>query len=105
MFRNLTPHAVNIVREDNTVLTIEPEETPARVSMTVAKVSELDGVGIYASQYGEVTDLPEPEEGVWLIVSRMVLAASPERHDLLVPGTLIRDDAGNVTGCKGLSQS
>ena len=61
-------------------------------------------IPILETQFGEVTGLPPAEEGVYLIVSRLVLQACPERHDLLSPGELVRGPDGQPIGCKGLSR-
>jgi hypothetical protein len=54
---------------------------------------------------GKVEGLPEPEDGVLLIVSRMVLDAS-DRRDLAAPdtgpGSVVRDAEGRITGVKRL---
>lgn len=36
----------------------------------------------------------------YYIVSRMVANALPNRKDLLVPNELVRDDQGNIIGCR-----
>jgi hypothetical protein len=51
---------------------------------------------------GLTLDLPEFQENVVIIVSRMVAEAHPERHDLVFPDSLTRDNKGNVIGCNAL---
>ncbi|MGL5863150.1 MAG: hypothetical protein ACRCY9_18070 [Phycicoccus sp.] len=51
----------------------------------------------------DAIDLPEPEDGVGLIVSR-VTAAAVDRADLYFPFPEIRDAAGLVVGCGGLAR-
>ena len=67
-------------------------------------IGKIDNIQITKQIFGEVTDLPEQEDGVYLIVSRLVATACPNRSDLLIPGPLIRDAEGKVVGCKGLSK-
>lgn len=59
-------------------------------SVGVARVSNsftaFDADGICTVVYGEISGLPEPQDGVLLIVSAMVLAAS-NRTDLVAPAT------------------
>lgn len=55
------------------------------------------------TSYGAVEGLPEPKAGVIYIVSALVRAAVPGRLDVASPGELVRDAAGAVVGCKGLS--
>jgi hypothetical protein len=53
--------------------------------------------------FGELEGLPEPIEGVFFIVSRIVREAAKDRTDLLVPQGLIRDENGQPIGCESLS--
>lgn len=41
---------------------------------------------------------------VYYIVSQIVKSALPERHDLLVPAEVVRDEMGNILGCKSLGR-
>lgn len=102
-FVNLTPHTLNIVRADNSVLIIEATGKIARVSSKTEVVEVIDGIEVIEPTFGDIVDLPEPEEGTKFIVSRMVKNLVPERKDVLVPGLLARDDKGNIIGAKGLS--
>lgn len=107
---NLTPHAVNIVdNSDSVVTTIPASGNVARCSQTIDIVGALtlDSVviPISASSYGEVVDLPAPQVGVYYIVSRLVMSACPARQDLLVPNDLVRNDAGQVIGCRSLANN
>lgn len=104
MILNLTPHAVNVIREDNTTLTIAPSGTVARVSQMREQIGEVEGIPINVSKFGEVVDLPEQQEGVFLIVSRLVISALPDREDLIVPDDLVRDDQGRIIGCRSFSR-
>lgn len=99
---NYTPHTLNI-HTSNGVRDI-PSDGVARVSVTRVECDSIDGITIHRGEYGEVTGLPAEEHGTWLVVSRMVAAALPDRLDLLVPGALVRDDAGRPIGCMGLEQ-
>lgn len=97
---NLTPHPINIVDGP----TIPPSGEAARVTVTREQVDAIDGIPIYSSTYGEVEGLPAPAAGVRYIVSGLVRSAVPNRADVYSPGELVRDDAGRVVGCRGLTQ-
>lgn len=102
---NLTPHIVRIHDADgNLIVTIAPSGVPARCSTQREQVGEVKGIPLYRTRYGEVTGLPDPEPGTILIVSGMVRAAVAHRTDLWQPGEAVRDAAGQVIGCIGLSQ-
>jgi len=48
--------------------------------------------------------MPEQVSGVAYIVSALVRSAYPDRTDLLIPHGLVRDDDGNIIGCRGFAQ-
>ena len=66
-------------------------------------VGEHDGVVLYRQSFGAVDGLPVPAEGTMYVVSLLVRQAAPDRADLASPGELVRDNAGQPTGCKGLA--
>lgn len=76
--KNYTPHTINLNNGES-----YPSVGLARVS---SKFTDFDADGVCRVEYGEVEGLPEPEDGVLLIVSAMVLAAS-DRSDLVAPAT------------------
>jgi hypothetical protein len=111
---NLTPHAINVQRDDGAFVTFPPSGSVARVetvttpvyvmerSLAMRELALADGVLVSVQKFGEVTGLPEPEDGTLYIVSAMVRTAVPHRRDVLSPGELIRNDAGQPIGCAGL---
>ena len=101
---NCTPHTVNFVNDAGEVVrSIEPSGILPRVSSSINLVGDIDGIPDEETVYGEVTDLPEKQDGVILIVSAMVASRLPDRDDLRVPGRQVRNDRGQVIGCKSLS--
>lgn len=100
---NLTPHTVHDFDSNNKFL---PSGTVARVSVSrqCVFISE-DGIKFYSPSFGEVVNLPHEKEGVALIVSAMVRNALPNRRDLISPGPLERNDAGEVIGCCGFDSN
>ena len=105
LLKNFTPHNVVIVINEETKIVI-PSDGIARVTETkaVAPSIDVDGVTVetFVSAFGEVENLPPQEEGIMVIVSALVASATKGRDDLLVPGELVRDDGGNIVGCKSL---
>jgi len=98
---NLTPHTINLPAPIGEV----PSSGLARCETTTQKVGEINGVPLTKTEFGEVTGLPAPEEGVIYVVSRLVLTAVADvRDDVYCPGELVRDEAGRVVGCKSLSR-
>lgn len=60
------------------------------------------GIAVTRAVYGDITGLPEPQEGVIYIVSALVALAA-RREDVLFPGPAIRDAEGRIVACRGLS--
>lgn len=101
---NCTPHTVNFVNDaDEVIRSIEPSGILPRVSSSINLIGDIDGIPDEETVYGEVTDLPEKQDGVILIVSAMVASRLPDRDDLRVPGRQVRNDRGQVIGCRSLS--
>lgn len=100
---NLTAHNIHILNPDLGLdLSIPSSGIEVRVS---TEILEDAGNGIYKIGYGEITGLPEPEEGTIFIVSSMVLAAvGNSRPDVFAPASFrpIRDDQGRIIGVPGL---
>lgn len=101
---NATPHAVNLVNDEGDILRTFKPEISVRVASTCKVVDEIAGIPIDYTTFGEVEGLPEYQNGVYYIVSRLVKQALPDREDLLCPGQQVRDSAGRVIGCKSLSR-
>jgi hypothetical protein len=101
-FVNLTPHDINIVT-DNGIVTIPRSGKVARCNTISSLGGRIDGIPLYATRYGDVIDLPPmTQEKILYIVSAMVKQKEYTRNDLVSPGELVRDEKGNVIGCKGL---
>lgn len=84
-FINLTPHTITI----NNGTQYHPSGKVTRVENKFSNFC----CGISKVFYGEIENLPEPEDGVYYIVSAMVLAANNSkprcrrRGDLVAPAT------------------
>jgi hypothetical protein len=120
---NATPHSITLVsrrgveqdsKKQFLAETVEilreipPSEILARVSMINFPAGEIDGIAIESVTYGEIEGLPEPQEGVYYIVSGLVAAAAAKigRVDCLAPGALVRDKkTGVILGCLFLQVS
>jgi hypothetical protein len=110
---NLTPHPINLRGPDGADTTVPASGTIARVASTPGAATEVAGVPVPVygrDHFGEVTGLPAPAEGVFLLVSALVGGAvAGTRDDVLVPGTgpqdgAIRDDAGRIVAVTRLKR-
>ena len=104
MLINLTPHIVNIFVDGKEKVTLSPSGIVPRCSQTEEQVMVVDGIPVSRQVFGEVVDLPAPKDGVYLIVSRLVAAACPDRDDLLCLGPMVRGQNGQPIGCNGLAK-
>lgn len=111
IFRNLTPHPLNVKTAGGDYITLPPApDWAARVVYDTSppEQTRIDGHEVMVSVAGpvrEIIGLPDPDDNIVLIVSKAVAdAAPPNRGDLMSPGRLIRDEDGNVIGCDGLTR-
>jgi len=104
IIRNLTPHTVTIITGKEQLIYMPIYPTP-RLSTNTEFIGAIDGVPLTKTVFSKVQDLPPQKEGVYLIVSRLVLSACSTRKDLLVPNELVRNDKGKIIGCKSLAQN
>lgn len=100
-FINLTPHDITVIKQTGDRMTFAKSGIIARVSQETAVVQSVDGINISTATFGPVVGLPDWTPDTFYIVSAMVKSASTGRSDLVSPGELVRDDSGNVIGCKG----
>lgn len=97
MIINLTPHTIRV--QDKT---FEPSGTISRCREATLSVGEFEGIKLIRRTYGSVIDLPDSQPDTLYIVSMLVREALPERTDLASPGTLIRDENGQIIGAENL---
>lgn len=103
MFVNLTPHNVKVFNTLTECFSFPASGTVARVDVSAHHVTVTgEGIELLRTVPGEVTGLPDPVPGTWFIVSALVRLALPDRSDLVSPGELVRDTAGQPIGCRGL---
>lgn len=107
MFVNLTQHVITLLQGENDTIwgRIPTSGTVARVPTTSEPMDPVQGISCTRTRFGAVEGVPPREEGTVYIVSRLVLEAAKDfRDDVYAPGELVRDPAGQVIGCRGLSR-
>ena len=104
MLVNRTPHPVTIVDDDNNIIRVIEVSglPPIRLKSSIVSTGDVDGVKLSKTVFGQAENLPEKEDGVYHIVSQLVKNACPNRDDLLVPAEVVRDENGNIIGCRSL---
>lgn len=103
--KNLTPHAVSIIAEDgSTTATFAPEGAVARATQHAETVGSLNGIELVSMKFGATIDLPAPQEGTFLIVSVITINAAKAEgrttSDLLMTADPVRNEAGQIIGCR-----
>jgi hypothetical protein len=105
---NKTPHPVSFCdAQGNIIRTLQPEAPTPRVSSTLVEKEPIDGINFSETVFGEVTDLPNQQDGVTLVVSAFILTAAPRRTDLVRPDTgpdCLRDDKGRILAVRRLTR-
>ena len=104
-FINLTPHDVNLVDKDGNVILIVPaSDKPLRLIEKRDIVGDINGIPLSRVSYAidETTPLPNPDTDTFYIVSRVV-AETFKRPDFIVPDQTVRNDKGQIVGCKGFA--
>ena len=111
---NCTPHEITMLDEEgDTILTLDKSETPVRVSSSfteVGKVTVMDSnehrrtFPVSVATFGATEGLPTPEDDTLHVVARIVAEANPNRTDLLIVNDTVRDNNGNIIGCKGFAR-
>jgi len=102
-FVNLTPHDVNVVMTDGSIVTFERSGTIARCSVDTELVDRVNGIELSRATFGAVDNVPDSVPDTWYIVSMLVRNALSYRDDLVSPGELVRNSDGVVIGCKGFT--
>jgi hypothetical protein len=102
---NLTPHPINIL-VGNKIIVISTSGIVARCTTVISDLDPIEFEGfkipITQSLIGEIINLPERQENTMYIASILVSTKAKQlgRTDVVSPDT-IRDDLGNIIGCKG----
>ncbi len=101
---------VNLIGHDITISgygTLPKAENPCRVETRERVVGKVADIPIVETHFSEIQNLPEPEEGVYYIVSRIAMDFIPfNREDVFCVDTgptAIRDENGQVVAVTQLS--
>jgi hypothetical protein len=100
---NLTPHKVVLFKGNEIIREFESKGL-ARATQTSAVVGTIDGIDICKNIYGEVSGLPEEAPDTFYIVSKIVMDACPSRNDLLLPNDSVRNEQGQIVGCRSFAR-
>ena len=106
---NLTPHAVTILGSEGELIAKIESSGNARSKQESSPIGLLDNIPLFQTFYGAPIDLPDPEDGTILIVSKITADAAKQvgrsTDDLYIVFDTVRDPANpsNILGCRGLA--
>ena len=101
---NLCPHAITMVVGEETINIPPSGQLARRNQKTVRSGRMFCGFPVSRNEYGEITGLPDPVDGVGFFVSGLVKSGCPNRTDVFAPSETVRDAAGQVAGATSLGE-
>lgn len=106
---NYTPHdPLRLFAGEDEILSLPRSGAPIRLEERRQLSGEVvvDGhpFRVFTVAYGEADELPEPEPGTVLLVSQIVCRAYSARSDLLFPADLVRNQMGDIIGCRAFAR-
>lgn len=108
MIINLTPHSITYIHEDGHT-TILPSAGIARASQTMTEAGMSGDFRIVTMQFGEPIGLPDYTPGTQYVVSAITVAAARAygrtTDDLLLVADTVRNEAGQIIGCKAFARA
>jgi hypothetical protein len=100
---NTTPHAVKVFDEQgNVLLEIPKAAVPLRIQEENVLMRKFGEIPLVEKTFLGV-DLPPRMFEVFYVVS-LPVAQSIRRSDFIVPHDYVRDEAGNIVGCRGFAR-
>jgi hypothetical protein len=104
-FINLTPHAISLYDQDNKLKETIPSSGFVRCLETTKVIDHIGDYPVLSVVFGEVEGLPPFQEGVYLIVSKIVLEAlHGTRNDCVCVSDTVRDENNRIIGAKAFSR-
>lgn len=101
---NLTPHSINLMLEDGTLEIPSEGLARAREEKTVTGYIGA-GIPLYDITYGDVSGVPAEVQDTYYIVSALVAQAyRGVRDDILIVADTVRNEQGQIIGCKGFAR-
>jgi hypothetical protein len=101
---------VNLIGHEITIAgyaTLPKADKPCYVKTNQIIIGKIDGIPIAKTEFDSIVNLPDPEDGVYYIVSRIIMDYVPfKREDVLCVDTgttALRDENGQVIAVTQLS--
>lgn len=104
---NLTPHVVRVFTSNGSVAEYQTHKV-VRAKQILSEDGYVDGVPVTRIEYGEPEGLPDVSSGVYYIVSAITALAAKacgrDTGDLLLTSDTVRDEHGDIIGCRAFSR-
>ena len=105
---NLTPHCINIYDADGKEISKFESMGIARADSTETVVDHLNDIPVVEMTYGAPVGLPDPTDDTVYIVSMLTIQAAIQvgrtTSDLYTTADLVRNEQGQIIGCRKLSR-
>lgn len=113
---NLTPHDINICREDREIILTFPrcqdslKLVRASVTRKTTGTVNIDGfdIDVNVTEFGNINYVPEKISDTIYIVSEIAASAINQvdstRDDIFIVDDIIRDNEGKIKGCRALAR-
>jgi len=101
-FVNLTYHDIVLITQDGETVTIPPSGKIARVKFEPEVIDVVDGIPVVHIKYHDPVGLPEPEDGVYYLVSSTIKNAVGEKRPDVVATYSIERVNGKPAYAKGV---
>ena len=106
---NLTPHFLTVYDGSEVVLSIPPSGSVCRIGENRAAPTkvQVDGAEIPVvdlSYTTQLSELPDPQDGVLIAVSRISAQVLSNRNDIVFPLDEVRDEQRRIVGCRALGR-
>ena len=105
---NLTPHVICIMGDNGNRIAKFESEGIARADSSETVVGHLNGIPVVEMTYGDPVGLPDPTDDTAYIVSMLTIQAAVQvgrtTSDLYTTADLVRNEQGQIIGCRKLSR-
>ena len=101
---NMTPHPINVLDAESREIARFESAGQIRLASHTEQAENIAGIPTSRTVFGTPEGLPDFVSGTYYIVSQLVKSALPGRTDLLVPAEVVRNDSGQIIGCRSLGR-
>lgn len=102
-FINLTPHPITVFNESGGIIMTLPKcDNPLRLKESRIACDNSHEIFINTIQFEIGNDVPALENSLYVVSN--ITAQIMKRADFIFPYDVVRDDKGNIIGCKSFAR-